>query len=384
MNPRAGTLKTDEYGISAGPVLGGGACQPSEQPGGGRDAGVAMAIDHRPVEQRVIDVKEAYARLLVQRGSPLVRLQDVMELTESCLEQGLGPAEIVELHLSLVQSAADAAWAETILGLTLSFRTLLMQVQEREETIHQLEWACNEISAVYRSKSTMLSMVAHDLSNYLVTFRVLALTLMRDSKEEATRERARQLLSVVEDQDRLLSQLSSMGRLEAGALTVQKGIVDLRMVVYRCVQSMRRISTHTFAVTGPGLKAFADEEKVRQILDNLVGNAVKFSAGGSRIEIRLSEYQGQAMVEVCDQGIGIPPEDLPHLFEPYYRGEGNLTKGTGLGLSIVWALVQLMGGTIEVQSQPGDTVMRFTLPLAAEATGPGDSVAGRSIRTLPD
>src|SRR5439155_27124669 len=99
-----------------------------------------------------------------------------------------------------------------------------------------------------------------------------------------------------------------------------------------------------------------DEEAIGQLLDNLVDNALKYTPDGGRIEVRWRSEDGQVCLEVEDNGIGIPPADLPRVFERFYRVDKARSRelgATGLGLSIVKHLVQAMHGTVAAASQPG-------------------------------
>jgi signal transduction histidine kinase len=103
-------------------------------------------------------------------------------------------------------------------------------------------------------------------------------------------------------------------------------------------------------------------------LSNLLSNAVKFTPEGGSVEVAAWQDDGHLKIRVSDTGLGIPPEDLPNLFQPFHRGR-NVTKkaieGTGLGLTIVKALVEAHKGTIEVQSElDKGTTLQFTLPLS--------------------
>jgi two-component system phosphate regulon sensor histidine kinase PhoR len=115
--------------------------------------------------------------------------------------------------------------------------------------------------------------------------------------------------------------------------------------------------------------AWADEEAVGQILDNLVDNAVKYTPVGGRIQVRWRVEEQQVCVEVEDTGIGIPERDLPRIFERFYRVDKARSRelgGTGLGLSIVKHLVQAMHGSVSATSQPGrGTTFVIRLPRLA-------------------
>jgi signal transduction histidine kinase len=108
-----------------------------------------------------------------------------------------------------------------------------------------------------------------------------------------------------------------------------------------------------------------DEHLLRHILSNLLSNAIKYSPSGSIIQFELACREGQAVFQISDQGIGIPPEDRAHLFETFHRAANvRNIAGTGLGLAIVKRSVDLHGGTIDVASQVGvGTTVTVTLPL---------------------
>ena len=124
------------------------------------------------------------------------------------------------------------------------------------------------------------------------------------------------------------------------------------------------------ASVAPGARgvAFADRRAVEQILTNLLDNACKYTEPGGRIEVRVSEDGGQVRLEVEDTGVGIPPEDLPRIFERFYRVDKARSRdlgGTGLGLAIVKHLAQAQGGEVSVRSKPHEgTTFTVVLPRA--------------------
>jgi signal transduction histidine kinase len=113
-----------------------------------------------------------------------------------------------------------------------------------------------------------------------------------------------------------------------------------------------------------------DRDRLKQVLVNLVGNAIKYTPQGGVVDIGLRKEENKAQVTVSDNGPGIPPEDLPHIFERFYRGEKSRTrskdgKGFGLGLSIAYWIVRSHGGKIEVDNnEPSGTTFTVWLPLA--------------------
>ena len=125
------------------------------------------------------------------------------------------------------------------------------------------------------------------------------------------------------------------------------------------------------------LVALADPDRLRQVLLDLIENAHKYSPDGTPVTVRLAQAEAMAVVEVVDQGIGIPPEDLPKVFDRFHRAaNATVSSGSGLGLSIVQLLVEAMGGTVEVTSQLGQgSTFSVRLPLSNDGVGARSSTA---------
>lgn len=162
---------------------------------------------------------------------------------------------------------------------------------------------------------------------------------------------------------RLVDHLLDFARLESGhRLEVSPRPVDVGEIVWRATLNAERpIMLHC----DPGrLLAFADADRLEQVVDNLVSNAIKFSAPGSPIELQVRRDGGQLHVIVVDRGIGIPPVQQVRLFEPFRRGDHPEVTGTGLGLYLGRALTEAMGGRLElVSSSAAGTTIRIVLPM---------------------
>jgi signal transduction histidine kinase len=131
----------------------------------------------------------------------------------------------------------------------------------------------------------------------------------------------------------------------------------------------------------PELIGLWDAFRLERVLDNLLGNAVKYSPHGGAISVRVSQERGDAVLEVVDQGLGIPAAALPHLFEHFQRaGNVGTTQGTGLGLVGVRRIVEEHGGTIDIRSQEGQgTTVTIHLPrVPADAPAPLHRAPGDS------
>jgi two-component system phosphate regulon sensor histidine kinase PhoR len=176
----------------------------------------------------------------------------------------------------------------------------------------------------------------------------------------------------------LIQDLLRLARIESGEQLLELGPVPLNAAIAECLdrhatraeaKSLQLIEVPP-ADASPDVAAWADEEALGQILDNLVDNAIKYTRGGGRITVRWFASGEQVRIEVEDTGVGIPARDLPRVFERFYRvdrARSRAVGGTGLGLAIVKHLTQAMGGMVTVASEPGQgTTFAVTLPRARQ------------------
>jgi two-component system sensor histidine kinase KdpD len=222
-------------------------------------------------------------------------------------------------------------------------------------------------------KSQLLSTVSHELRTPLASIKGFATTLLRQDVEWDEGSR-REFLSIIsEESDRLaelISNLLDMSRIEAGTLRIEIEPIDLHPIIEETAtefQMMTRdhtIQTLLLPVLPP---VMADPRRARQVLRNLVENAVKYSPNGGPITISAQVRADHLQVSVADQGIGIEPQQLDHIFDRFYQVDSASTRrvgGSGLGLSICEAIVEAHHGEIWVESQPNlGSTFHFTLPL---------------------
>jgi two-component system, OmpR family, sensor histidine kinase BaeS len=167
---------------------------------------------------------------------------------------------------------------------------------------------------------------------------------------------------------RLVEDLRTLATAESAALRLSKTPTDLGALAADVVASFNgeaRAADVTLAVDvvpGPAPAAEIDPDRIRQVLTNLVGNALRYTPAGGTVTVRCEDAgDGRVAVTVEDTGRGIAPEDLPHVFDRFYKSKES--RGTGLGLAIAKSLVQAHGGEISAQSEPGrGTAIRFVLP----------------------
>ncbi len=241
-------------------------------------------------------------------------------------------------------------------------------------------FAFRDVSAerlVEQMKSDFVSTVSHELRAPLTSIYGFAETLLRRDVLFEEEERRTFLGYVASEAQRLtgiVDTLLSVARLDAGDLHVEVAPIDVRPVVSEVVstaESSPAGNGHRFVVSVPDepLAAAADQEKLRQILANLVDNAVKFSMPGGTVTVEARRASGTVEVRVVDEGIGIPAGERERIFRKFHRleGGGRERGGTGLGLFIARGLVTAMGGRIWVDSEEGrGSSFAFELPLAAE------------------
>jgi signal transduction histidine kinase len=232
--------------------------------------------------------------------------------------------------------------------------------------------ALDELS---RLKSEFISIASHELRTPLTTVMGYTELLLHDpSTAPDVRER---WLGIVHRSSQqltgLVDNLLDVSRIEMGRMTIQPAAVDLSAVVETVLEPVRgSLKTHALVVDlAPDARLVdADPEKVRQILVNLVSNAIKYSPSGGEVAIvaRRDEASGRVAVAVSDQGIGIPADQLELIFDRFQRVNAAATRairGTGLGLYIVRQLIELHGGAIGVESEVGrGSTFHFTLPAA--------------------
>lgn len=220
-------------------------------------------------------------------------------------------------------------------------------------------------------KSTFISIVSHELKTPVALIKGYVSTLRREDASWNPEIIQDSLKVIEEEADRLavmIENLLDASRLQAGGLTLKKSDLSLPELARRVAQRMQtQTSSHRIVVDFPDdfPIVLADEGRLQQVLTNLIGNAIKYAPGG---EIRVhGEARGnQIIVCVSDQGPGINPEDVPHVFDRFYRNPeaAKKTKGAGLGLYLSRAIIEAHGGRIWVDSHPGQQGARicFTLP----------------------
>ncbi|HEX5759066.1 MAG TPA: ATP-binding protein [Thermoanaerobaculia bacterium] len=252
-----------------------------------------------------------------------------------------------------------------------------------------------------RRKDEFLAVLGHELRNPLAAIRNALAVLDTLGSPEKVVNRQREVIGRQSRHlARMVDDLLDISRVTLGKITLQRQPVDLREVADACLRELApepgRQRVELTAAERP-LVVDGDPVRLEQIVSNLLNNALKYTPRDGRIAMSLASEEGQAVVRVRDTGVGVPPEMLPRIFDPFIQVETSLPRaqgGLGLGLPLVRSLADLHGGTVEARSEgPGrgsEFVVR--LPLRAEAAvplrdprqrwGDGHAAAGGGLRVL--
>jgi signal transduction histidine kinase len=221
-----------------------------------------------------------------------------------------------------------------------------------------------------KKHSNLVCTLSHELRTPLTCIKGYATTLLNGGEHWSPDEQ-REFLKIIDSETNtmkeLIDDLLESSMIESGLLSIRKEPVLLQRIVGKAVDDARlRTAKHNIVVSMPADIPVmeADPGRTRQVLDNLLDNAIKYSPDGGLIVIQCNVGEKEVTLSVADEGMGIAPEHLNRLFEKFYRVKSELA-GTGLGLPVAREIVEKQGGRIWARSAPGKgSTFYFTLPLA--------------------
>ena len=229
-----------------------------------------------------------------------------------------------------------------------------------------------ELRHAERLRRELTANVSHELRTPLTSIKGFVETLLEGAMKDE--ETCRRFLTIIDSEAnrlvKLVDDLLDLSRLENKRVTLELRPIDLGELVARTVDKLRPLAQTSRLIleqlVPTGVIVSADADRLEQVLTNLVDNAIKYTPPGGRVEVRVVPADGEVEVAVADTGRGIRPEDLPHVFERFYRADRSRTRGsggTGLGLAIARHIVEAHGGRISVRSLLDEgTTFVFTLP----------------------
>lgn len=301
-------------------------------------------------------------------------LHQVFAATAKLIEQGQHSQEYRFLHkdgtyrwmydqVKLVQD--DAGNPLEIVGYWLD-------ITERKQLEEELKAALHKEKELNELKSRFVAMTSHEFRTPLSTI-LSSSELLEHYRHKWTEEKQllhmHRIQTAVKHMTEMLNNVLVIGKAEAGKLDFIPVPFDLVKYCHYLVEELQLNVNNQHAISfirqDDSMPCCMDEKLLEHILSNLLSNAIKYSPTGSTVRFSLTLKDGLAVFTIQDQGIGIPPEDLPHLFESFHRATnvGNI-QGTGLGLAIVKKCVDTHNGEIAVKSEVGvGTIFSVTLPL---------------------
>jgi PAS domain S-box-containing protein len=275
-------------------------------------------------------------------------------------------------------------------GDVLGLLTFMVAESERRFGDQDLRWAMDlanrigvaienarlyeDATRAIKTREQVLSIVSHDLKNPLMGILLSTELLLNRAPAEERRRGWKQLDRIrrgVQQMRHMVEDLLDASGIDAGRLAVELGdhpageVLEDALELLQPIAQARGIEVHA-DLPAATLMLRCDRNRLLQVLNNLIGNAIKFTPNGGQVTITCDRYPGEALVTIQDSGPGIPPELLPHLFQPYVQGDTAAYQGRGLGLFISRGIVDAHGGRIWADPEVGrGAKFQFTIPLVS-------------------
>jgi signal transduction histidine kinase len=328
-------------------------------------------VNHRA--QALLDLPRG--TLIGQRLWPLLDERDTLAL-RATFEQAVRQQQALhmEAHLSGLGVWLELHLFPSELGLSVYAQDTSGQRQVREA-----QAARRVAEASNRAKTEFLSRMSHELRTPLNAVLGFAQVLQLDTKEPLT-PRQRGMLDHIEASGAhllaMISDVLDVSRIESGGVQLQPERIGVEALLQHCLHMVQAqaqaAGLHVVMHADPDAAwLWADRTRLTQVLLNLLSNAIKYNQPGGTVSLITQHQDGCVVFKVEDTGLGLSPDQLRQLFEPFNRlgREASGLPGTGIGLVICQRLVALMGGELEVQSVEGEgSVFGFKLPLAPPAS----------------
>ncbi|MBC7954732.1 MAG: response regulator [Cytophagales bacterium] len=309
------------------------------------------------------------------QGRTFIHVIDVASRGAGSVGKGVIPVmekstlqEVNELYQAIADAGGSIASERRSREAAERERYLLL---ERETALRE------EAQRQNTAKDHFLALLGHELRNPLAAISGATAVLGNSRTAPEAKEK---FLAIIQRQNRHLSHivddLLDVSRLVSGKIELETTFLNLADCVRRCVEALRateRAAGHLITIQAEDVWVQGDPVRLEQIVNNLVSNSLKCSPPGTEIRVSVRDTGSEALVEVKDQGMGIEPALMPHIFEPFVQGppkEGSMPSGLGIGLALVKQLIALHGGQVCAESQGNGTgaTFRVTLPKATQIT----------------
>lgn len=292
----------------------------------------------------------------------------------------------VEYPVELPDGSTKTIWTHGLLVRTPDgmhrWVGVNIDVTEREQVRGELHQQAMALKETDRQKDEFLALLGHELRNPLAPIRNALHILLQPNVDQAV---VGQLKGMMDKQinhlTRLVDDLLDVSRISRGKIELRKESVALAAAASNAIESVRPLieaRNHTLATSLPAeaVHIEADPTRLEQILVNLLNNAAKYTPRGGQISLTATIEDGQAVIRVCDNGVGMPPELLPKVFNLFAQAEASLDRsdgGLGIGLTLVKKLVNMHGGEVAAFSEGRDKGSEFVVRLPALADGAAET-----------
>lgn len=339
-----------------------------------RGAGMRLAIFLLVAMAGIVGIGALLSRFILAQVRPLLETNRALGKGElSARAPIVTNDELGELARGVNQMAEQ---------LQASYETLELRVAERTD----------EVQRLLKERTEFFASLSHELRTPLAIILGQA-KIMRDpsyaKRNGWAKESGRTIEGSAQQLLALVNDILDLARAEAGSIEVNLEDLELQNVIKEMRPTIEGLARGNglevkFGVSVDIPTVHADPTRLREVLLNLVDNAVKYTPEGGKMELNASAREGSVEVSVSDTGVGIPPENGDLIFEPFYRVKGTTSQrgepSTGLGLALAKRLVEAQGGKIGYVSEPGGgTTFTFTLPLATRRLRRAKRTAPRSI-----
>jgi signal transduction histidine kinase/CheY-like chemotaxis protein len=288
--------------------------------------------------------------------------------SEHALNEGLAGAKVWCLPLSVGDALLGLVCLRPAEHAAPELPPRLAALAEYAASAVATQVTSDGLARSLRARDEVLGIVAHDLRNPLNVIAAASSSLHHRLPDLLSRRPVERIMRAAQRAEHLIRDLLDISAIEAGRFSIEKRQLDTASIILAAIDSQQGLAASSSVILAsdlsPGLPWIdADEERILEVLENLVGNAIKFTMAGGTTTVGASAKDAELLIWVKDTGPGVAKAQLPHLFDRFWQGSKGDRRGAGLGLTICRAIVEAHGGRIWAESELGEgTTVFFTLP----------------------